>query len=155
MRARKTALITASEHHIDHTKRRVTATRAAAIVDLVTPYSSFVEQWWIRADRRRKTLFSVPREMRHLRSHTRRIWGRWVRIMSSHEIEQLVTFLISQCDMRTHTAPTTLGANRRSLLVAARSMCGWDRRSIVSAQVGTAHRRRAHRKGRGSEKEDD
>ncbi|KAJ7921843.1 hypothetical protein B0H13DRAFT_2267686 [Mycena leptocephala] len=112
MRARKTALITASEHHIDHTKRRVTATRAAAIVDLVTPYSSFVEQWWIRADRRRKTLFSAPREMRHLRSHTRRIWGRW-------------------CDTRTHTAPTTLGANRRSLLVAARSMCGWDRRSIL------------------------
>jgi hypothetical protein len=92
MRACKTALITVSEHLIDYTKRRVTATRAAAIVDLVTPCSSFVRQWWIRADRRRKTLFWSPWEMRHLRSHTHRIWGQRVRIMSSHEIEQLITF---------------------------------------------------------------
>jgi hypothetical protein len=57
--------------------------------------------------------------------------------------------------MRTHTVPTTLGANRRSLLVAARSMSGWDRGNIVSARVKTARRQRACREGRGSEKEDD
>jgi hypothetical protein len=57
--------------------------------------------------------------------------------------------------MRTHRAPTTLGANRGPLLIAARSMNEWDRASIVSARVGTARRRRGRREGRGSENEDD